>query len=368
MGARRNIIVAAAVIVAVALSAVAIVTSRRAPVLPDGIIQVNGRLEGDETLVATKVPGRVVELCVREGDVVTRGQVLARLDDAQIQARLAQATQGEAVMLAQLRAARSAHDTLVAEVPLAISAAQAHVTGAEARLAKAQATEEQAARDAQRFSELADRGSLGAQKSERARLEWQAAATDVSAARAAVDESYRQLALARLGEQRVDAERHRVDAVAAQLEQARAVVADAQSVLADLVITAPDSGVVMTRLTDAGEVLGAGAPLFSIVDLDRLYLKVYVPAPQIGKVRLGLPARVFTDAFRDRYFPATVRQIASRAEFTPKEVQSRDERVKLVYAVKLYLDENPDHRLTPGLPADAVIQYDKEAPWVPPLR
>ena len=87
-------------------------------------------------------------------------------------------------------------------------------------------------------------------------------------------------------------------------------------------------------------------------DLDQLYLKVYVPEAQIGKLRLELPARIYTDAFPDEPFAATVRYLASRAEFTPKEVQTPDERVKLVFAVKLYPDKNPEHRLTPGLPAE----------------
>jgi len=95
-------------------------------------------------------------------------------------------------------------------------------------------------------------------------------------------------------------------------------------------------------------------------------LKVYVPEFQIGKVRLGLPARIHTDAFPAKPFEATVRYISSRAEFTPKEVQTSDERVKLVYAVKLYLEENPDHSLTPGLPADAIIRWKEGVPWENP--
>jgi HlyD family secretion protein len=119
-------------------------------------------------------------------------------------------------------------------------------------------------------------------------------------------------------------------------------------------------------MVDSGEVVGAGTPLLVLVDLDRLYLKVYVPEVEIGKLRLGLPARVYTDAFPDQPFAASVRHIASQAEFTPKEVQTPDERVKLVYAVKLYLTENPGHRLTPGLPADAVIRWDPDVPWERP--
>jgi len=122
----------------------------------------------------------------------------------------------------------------------------------------------------------------------------------------------------------------------------------------------------MMRLVDVGEVVGAGAPLLDIVNMNRLYLKVYVPELEIGKVRLGLPARIYIDAYPDQYFTATVRYISSRAEFTPKEVQTPDERVKLVYAVKLYLDENPDHRLAPGLPADAIIRWEDDVQWAKP--
>ena len=133
-----------------------------------------------------------------------------------------------------------------------------------------------------------------------------------------------------------------------------------------MLFRSPASGIITTRIIDVGEVVSGGAPLFDIVDLDRLYLKVYIPEKEIGKVRLGLPAHIYTDAFPDEPVHATVRYIASRAEFTPKEVQTPDERVKLVYAVKLYLDENPEHRLTPGQPADAVIRWQEDAPWAKP--
>ena len=119
-------------------------------------------------------------------------------------------------------------------------------------------------------------------------------------------------------------------------------------------------------MIDIGEVVAAGDPLLELVDLDHLYLKVYVPELQIGKVRLDLPARIFTDAFPDQPFASTVRYIASKAEFTPKEVQTPDERVKLIYAVKLYLSENLDHRLTPGLPADAIIRWRDDVAWSKP--
>jgi len=154
----------------------------------------------------------------------------------------------------------------------------------------------------------------------------------------------------------------------AQVAQAEAALTEARSLLDDLTIHAPATGVITTRIVNSGEVVAAGSPMFDIVDLDRLYLKVYIPEKVIGKVRLGLLARIYTDAFPDKPFPAKIRYIASQAEFTPKEVQTPDERVKLVYAVRLYLDSNPEHRLTPGLPADAVVRWKEKTPWAKPLR
>lgn len=275
----------------------------RQPPLPEGLIQANGRIEGDHYAVAGKVPGKVVELLVREGDAIAQGQILLRLDDRQVRARLEQATQGLAAVTPQL------------------------VT--------AQRAEEQARRDAARLRNLLAQGTSTRRETEHTQLAWAVSQGQLTTARA-------------------------------QQAQAEAALAEAQSVLDDLTIRAPASGIVTQRLVDVGEVVAPGAPLFDIVDLDRLYLKVYVPEKEIGKVRLGLSARIYTDAFPNEPMSATVRYIASQAQFTPKEVQTPDERVKLVYAVKLYLDANPQHRATPGLPADAVIRWQEGAPWASP--
>ena len=271
--------------------------------LPEGLIQANGRIEGDHFTVASRVPGRVVALLAREGDAVTEGQPLVRLDDAQLRARLEQARQA--------------------------------VAAAEAALQAEKQAEKQARRERRRLQNLLAKETASQQEAERAELAWQLA-------------------------------RDRLEAARARRDQAQAAVAEVESLLQDLTIAAPAGGVITTRIVAEGEVVAPGSPLFDIVDLDRLYLKVYVPSVQIGKLRLGLPARVWVDAFPDEPFPAEVRYIASRAEFTPKEVQTPDERVKLVYAVKLYLDENPHHRLTPGLPADAMIRWQEGTPWQKP--
>jgi len=340
----------------------------RPPPLPEGLIQANGRIEGDQYLAAAKVPGRVAELLAREGDAVVQGQLLVRLDDAQLRARLDQARQAASAMEAQWQAEQTALAVAHKDLPLAIQSAEANLSHARAQRASARSSAEQAARDAERFRRLAEAGTVDRHRYEQMALASEVAANQARSSDEAVRVAEKQLAQARLGDERLRAKEDEVKALAAQLDQARAAQKEAESILADLSIVAPAAGIVTQRLVNAGEVVGPGAPLLAIVDLDRLYLQVYVAEKAIGKVRLGLPAQVYTDAFPEQPFPATVRYIASQAQFTPKEVQTPDERVKLVYAVRLYLDRNPEHRLTPGLPADAVIRWREDVPWASPRR
>ena len=334
--------------------------------LPDGLIQANGRIEGDTVTVASKTAGRIVSLEVREGAAVTAGQVLVRLDDGQLRAKVDQAAAAAKTLEAQLASAKLSIDLLRKEVPLSMNAARSGVVRAEATVVAAEAAERQARRDADRQRELMADGASSSQESERAQLAWEVAGSDLKVAREAAVQVRQQEAQAALGGDRIRVKESEVLALQSQLRQAQATLAEAESLFADLTIRAPASGVVTTRMREPGEVIAAGAPVFDLVDLDQLYLKVYVPESQIGQVRLGLPAQVHTDAFPEQPFEATVRYIAARAEFTPKEVQTPDERVKLVYAVELHLTSNPDHRLTPGLPADAMIRWKESTAWAKP--
>lgn len=334
--------------------------------LPEGLIQANGRIEGDHVSVSSKFAGRIAELKVREGDTVQAGQVLASLDDAQIKAKVSQANAAVAVLDAQVEAVTTALALLRKEVPLAVSSADAGLSRANADTAKAQASHAQASRDAGRMKELLAKGVVTRQGAERADLVVSSAEAEHESARSSVVQAGNQLSQARLGSDRIKAKEAELTALQAQREQAKASLAEAQSVLDDLTLKAPSPGVIMTRIREVGEVINAGSPVLDLVDLDRLYLKVYVPEVQIGKLRLNLPARIYTDAYPETPFDATVSYISSRAEFTPKEVQTPDERVKLTYAIKLTLAKNPDHKLTPGLPADAVVRWKEGVEWVKP--
>ena len=333
---------------------------------PEGLIQANGRIEGDVISVATKFTGRIDKLLVREGDTVTAGQVMVQLDDVQVRAQVKQAQEGWNALEAQVQGTHEDLAVLNLQVPLAIEAAGAKVREVTAKLQQALAVEKEARRELSRLRHLYEKGDISRQELDVKQREWNVAYHDVTAMQSSLAQAKKDLGQAELGWRRIRAKEAEVAALERQRDQAEAALEEAESILADLTIRAPSNGTLTTRLVDIGEVVAAGSPLFEMVDLDRLYLQVYVPEIQIGKIRLGLPARIFIDAFPDRPFPAVVRYIASRAEFTPKEVQTPDERVKLTYAVKLYLEENPDHRLTPGIPADAVIRWQEDVAWRTP--
>lgn len=376
--------------------------------IADGLLQANGRMEGDQVTVASKFSGRIHQLFAREGMLVRRGETMAALDDAQADARVSQMdagvaeaggglaqvkariAQADAAVLAtdaRIRAASTALEVLRRESAIRILQAEAELEHARAALLRAQGAEKQALRDFDRYKRLTDQGDVEARRAEQAELSLITAQTERTSATSQVALAQQRLSDARLGPDRVRAKEDELRVLEAQLTLDRAAVTQAQAAFtqaqatlrhaeagrreaftarSDLTISAPIDGVVTTRMTDLGEVVSAGSPLLTLVDLDHLYLRVFVPEAEIGKVRLGLPAMIYTDAFPGKPFPATVRYISSRAEFTPREVQTVEERVKLVYAVKLYLDANPDHRLTPGLPADAMIRWKDGAPWARP--
>jgi len=168
-------------------------------------------------------------------------------------------------------------------------------------------------------------------------------------------------------QQMMERTRLEADVQSAALREARASLAEQQRYLDEMTVRAPTDGTVLVRTIERGEWVQPGTPLFTLVDLNQLYLKIYVPEPDIGKIVHEQAARVHIDAFPNRFFPARVSKIASEAEFTPKNVETREERVKLVFAVELALDANPDGALKPGMPADAVVRLEDGSEWITPV-
>lgn len=283
------------------------------PGLPDGILEGYGRIEGTEVTVSSKVTGRITQLAVAEGDNVEKDALIAELSAEEIGARLAQST-------AHVQAAEKQ-----------ITQVSARVTTAEHHVAKAR-------QDYQRIQTLQQKGTVSAQQLDQSENALRAAEGELQAAQA-------QLAAAQ------------AEAVAARAAREEAQVASNETR-----ITAPIAGTVVTKAAQPGELMLPGKPLVVLVDLARPYLRVYLPEKDIGKVKLGDVARVYVDSFPKQPFEAAVTEVAKKAEFTPKDVHMPDERVTLVYSVKLEI-KNPQGLLKPGMPADALIRWKPDVAW-----
>ena len=333
------------------------------PAPPTGLLSASGRIEGRITTLTPKSGAWVVALHVDEGQPVREGQLLATLDDRAQRERVRAAEEQVNALARKLVAANSQLGMIERQATLQTEQAAATLRESEARLRRARAGLAQAERDAQRAAMLVAKELIAPQEGEHARLRADVEANAVTEAEEALVSSEKGLALARVGLQQVEILRAERDALARQRAQADAQLAEQRSHVTDFRVQSPIDGRVLTRTVERGERVEAGTPLFTLVDLDRLYVKIYVPEPSIGKVALGQEARVYVDAYPGRAFPAGVSRVSQEAEFTPKNVETREERVKLVFAVEVALRENPDGVLKPGMPADAVIRWQPDAPW-----
>jgi HlyD family secretion protein len=333
------------------------------PAAPAGLLSASGRIEGRITTLTPKTGAWVVTLHVDEGQAVRQGQLLATLDDRAQRERVRAAEEQVNALGRKLVAANAQLGMIERQTTLQTEQAAAALRESEARLRRARAGLGQAERDAQRVAVLVAKELIAPQEGEHARLRVEVEENAVKEAEEALVSSEKQLALARVGLQQIDIVRAERDALARQRAQAEAQLAEQRSHVADFAVRSPIDGRVLTRTAERGERVEAGTPLFTLVDLDRLYVKIYVPEPSIGKVALGQEARVYVDAYPGRAFPARVSRVSQEAEFTPKNVETREERVKLVFAVEVALGENPGGVLKPGMPADAVVRWQPDAPW-----
>jgi HlyD family secretion protein len=355
-----------------------------------GVLEVNGRIEGDQAAVGAKVGGEIVRLAVREGDQVAAGALIAQLASEQAQARLDEAEHTVHTAREQLNAAQARVTTVQSEGETAqtairlaqqesqawIGEAQAALEAARARLRQAEADLEKAANDYTRYRALFAKKVVAAQQLDTAKAAYEGSQAAAEAAREQVTQAQKTLERASASRVTVDLRRQEAQTARERLAEARAAVETAharlqtaeaslrlaQANLNDTRVLAPFAGTVLRRFVEPGEVVAAGTPLITLVDLAKLHAKVYVAETHLGKLKIGAPARVYTDAFPERYFDATVSQIAQQAEFTPRDIHMPAERTTLVFAVKLAI-HNPQGLLKPGMPVDGRIRWRPQAPW-----
>jgi len=357
----------------------------RTPPAPRNLIKLSGRIEGDDTTVSTKIAGRIREIQVREGDQVKAGQVIALIDDEQVRAREEQersnvsqaearalaAQQQIAVLNAQLEESNIGVDQARLDAQGRVSQAEAQVAHAEAQLAQAEADYSQARYDEQRYTTLAKDGDVPERTGKQAETTAEAKAAAVHAARKQVDVARGALTMAKANlsnaamrtsqatavRKQILQTQSEILAAEAQTEHARAKLREVEADRKDLEVVAPIDGTVATRSAEPGEVVAAGTTLVTLVNLNAVYLRGFIPEGEIGRVRTGQTARVYLDSAPDRALEAVVSRIDPEASFTPENTYFKDDRVKQVVGVKLQLKNGAGYA-KPGMPADGEVITD----------
>ncbi|MFB4203393.1 hypothetical protein KBTX_01898 [wastewater metagenome] len=314
--------------------------------LPAGFAGGNGRIEAVEINVATKTAGRVREIGADEGDFVTSGAVLARMDTATLEAQLGEAQ-------AQLRRARVGVET----AGNLVKQRRAERSAAEAVVAQRRAEQDAARLRLGRSENLAPRGAVPQERLDDDRASFQAARAAVAAAEAQVAAAEAAVGAAESGV--IDAE--------AAVSAAQATVQRIRADIDDSVLTSPTDGRIQYRVAEPGEVLGAGGRVLNLVDLTNVYMTFFLPTAEAGRVAIGAEARLVLDAAPQYVIPATVTFVADVAQFTPKTVETAEERQKLMFRVKARIDPEllRQHitQVKTGLPGMAYVRLDSGAEW-----
>jgi HlyD family secretion protein len=388
-GRHRGRIVGLILLAGLALAAFLIWTRFfAAPRVPDSIVTLSGRIEGDASAVAPKTGGRVLEIRVREGDSVNAEDTIGILDDQQVRAREEQAramvSEAEAkakashdqiaVLHEQLRQNQLQADQAKIDAEGRVHQATADLAAAEADLAQQETAYQLAAFDKEAYTRLAKSGAVSERQGKQAATTADQQAAAVAAAKRRVEAALGALTAAKANlanpairgaeaatvRKQIAQQKAEIAGATAQTERARAQLAEAQSNGEDLIVKAPFSGTVMTRAAEPGEVVTAGTPLVTLLDLGKVYLRGFVPEGQIGKVKVGQAARVYLDSDPHRPIEAYVSRIDPQAMFTPENTYFREDRVKQVVGVKLQL-KGAIGFAKPGMPADGEILVQGDA-------
>lgn len=318
--------------------------------LPPGIAGGNGRLEATTIDIAAKAGGRVEAVHVREGDFVRAGEEVARMDTLALQAQL----RGAEAQVTQARHAQATAALLVRQREQSARTAQAVVAQRESELALAD-------KELRRTTELVAQNFISPAQLDAAQARVQGAHAALSAARSQVLEAEAAIATARA--QHAEA--------ASAIEAAQAGVERLRTEIADASLRAPRDARVQSRLVNEGEVVGGGARIVSLADLNDVTMSFYLPETAAGRVAIGAEARLVLDAAPDYVIPATVDFVASVAQFTPKTVETQSERQKMVFKVRARVDPvllaRYREQVKSGLPGMAYVRVGRE-PWPPQLE
>ena len=361
------------------------------PEVTDRIL-VSGNIELTQVDIAFKTAGRLLERTVNEGDAVQKGMVIARLDREQLLRQRDTAEAALATAQAQLSESQSAlqwqRETMQADLQLKsadLSAAQSQllqlkngarpqeIQEAKAAVSAAQTQYDQAKKDWDRAQTLYKNDDISTSQYDQVRTRFDSAQANLNQVKehaaliqagprselieGAAAQVERARAGLRMGQANaIESKRREQDLVARQadIQRAKAQIALIDSQLADTIAVSPINGVVLVKAADPGEILAPGASVVTVGDIEHPWLRAYIREQDLGRVKIGAKARVTTDSYPGKIYDGRITFIASEAEFTPKQIQTSEERVKLVYRIKIEID-NPRHELKSNMPADAEI-------------
>jgi HlyD family secretion protein len=333
--------------------------------IPEGLIIASGRIEGREVTISPKIQGRLKSLFVDESETVKKRQLLAEIVSDQLDARYANAKENVSLLKAQVEQVIADLSFTEKNTTASISAAEASVNAASAQVEKAKSVLDRAKKDFERYSSLVQEQAVSESDFDRAKMEYETSLADSNAADKELKRAEANLKSALASKDLVEVKRKQLKSAQANYRAAMARMEEVYADLQETKIYSPSNGTILSKPVENGEVVNPGTPLYVMVDMDKLYLKVYIPEPDIGKLKLGNEARIYVDAFPEKTFNASITKIYEQAEFTPKNVETKEERVKLVFGVELSVD-NPEGILKPGMPADAVIRWKEGTLWIRP--
>ena len=364
-----------------------------APV-PAGVVQLSGRIEGDDSAVAPKIAGRIATINFREGDVVKAGDVIATLDDiqtnsredqarssvAEADTRVAFAQQQIAILEEQLRENDLQLEQSKIDADGRVHQAESDLAAAEAQLAQQQGSMKIAAFDRDAYTKLAKDGAVTKRQGEEAvsaadaqQAAVAAAQQKVDSAKGALNEAKANLANPGIREAASAAIRKQIAQQQSQIaterddaQRIRQQLDEAKENRADLIVVAPFDGTIATRTAEPGEVVQAGTPIVTMLDMTKVYLRGFIPEGQIGDVKVGQAARIFLDSDPSKPLDAFVSRVDPQATFTPENTYFRDDRVKQVVGVKLQIKSGVGYA-KPGMPVDGEILVNGDT-WPPEVR
>lgn len=346
----------------------------RAPALPPGFAWGNGRLEADEIDIDTKFAGRIAKMFVDEGDMANAGQVVAEMDTQDLQAQM---NRSAALMRQSQRALEEARNNLAQQESEVLSS-QAAALQAQRALDEANATLQQqqtqvklAEQELDRAKYLVKRGDVSVELLDQRQQAFDGAVAGQNAATAKVGEAEQALAQTKYAATAALAAR---DAATARVGEAiHAVDAATHDVeyykvdIADNSLVAPREGPIEYRVANVGEVLPAGGKVFTMLDASYIYMDIYLATAEAGRVRIGAEGRIVLDAYPDHVIPAKVVFVARQAQFTPKTVETKDERDKLMFRIRIRIDperlKGHEGIVRSGLPGVAYVRTDPSAVW-----